>query len=126
MVSAAPLQAVLRSALETRSAALLARCASAVRQAAHEQLSALARALHADPTHTNTWYLAALVATQAAAGSGGGDGGNGGVRGDWQRALGWCKAAAAALGGAAEVRGLQTAAACTQRFRPVVMPCMQS
>ncbi|GAB4822771.1 hypothetical protein N2152v2_009817 [Parachlorella kessleri] len=76
----------LQAALETQSVALLARCASAARQQAQHQLSALARAIHTHPTHAINWYLPALVATQAAAGSGG-------VRDDYRRAGGWCRAA---------------------------------
>ena len=82
------LQPPLQTALETRSVALLARCASAVRQQAQQQLSSLARAIHAHPTNATNWSLAALVATQAAAGSGG-------VKDDYRRAGGWCRAAAA-------------------------------
>lgn len=48
-------QAVLQAALEAQSSSLLARCASAVRSAGLSQLSALARAIRADPLNTTNW-----------------------------------------------------------------------
>ena len=79
-----------QSALEAGTAALVARCVSAVGHAAAQQVSAGAAQIHRNPFSARAWYLTALCSMQLAAASG--------LHSRYASAQRWCRTATAVLG----------------------------